>query len=111
MKVNSVSFKGRLAKTKKGNVYEKTNTGKHIGTAVGAIGGALFAATPAFQLSTVTAAAKYTPKNVILGTTFIAGAALILNTLIFRGIGTIPDKIINHTRKVKADKTAETDKK
>ena len=45
MEVSSVSFAGRLAQTKKGNTYEKTNTGKRIGTVVGLLGGGIAART------------------------------------------------------------------
>ena len=112
MEVSSVSFAGRLAQTKKGNTYEKTNTGKRIGTAAGLIGGTVVASTGFAQLWAALAGARTAKANKAVAATYgILAAGVAAITLIGRGLGSIPDAIINHTRKAKADnKTSETTK-
>lgn len=109
MQLNSVSFQGRLAQTKKGNTYEKTNTCKRIGTGVGLVGSGILAATPIGQLFAAGTAAKYAKSLGALtaGAMGITGAFILASTLLLRGLGTIPDSIINKSRKAKADNTAQ----
>ncbi len=104
MEVSSVSFAGRLAQTKKGNTYEKTNTGKRIGTVVGLLGGGAFTASGLGALTAALLASRVAKGNKIIAATYgIMAAFVAAATLIGRGLGAIPDAIINHSRKSKAD--------
>lgn len=112
MEVNRVSFSGKLVQTKKGNTYEKTNTGKRIGTAAGLIGGTVAASTGCVQLLAAITGAKFFKGNKAVAATYaLLAAGVAAVTLAGRAIGAIPDAIINNARKAKADnKTSETTK-
>lgn len=107
--VNNVTFNGRLAQTKKGNTYEKTNTGKNIGTVTGLVGGTILAASNFGQTFAVLGGLRLSGKNLNklgLITYGIIAAGVALTTLAGRALGAIPDAIINNKRKATADKTA-----
>ena len=107
MEVSSVSFAGRLAQTKKGNTYEKTNTGKRIGTVVGLAGGGAAACTGVVQFCSALTASKFLKGGKAVAATYgILAAVAAAGALIGRGLGAIPDAIINHSRKEKADNKA-----
>lgn len=112
MEVNRVSFSGKLVQTKKGNTYEKTNTGKRIGTAAGLVGGTVAASTGCVQLLAAITGAKFFKGNKAVAATYaLLAAGVAAVTLAGRAIGAIPDAIINNARKAKADnKTSETTK-
>ena len=107
MEVSSVSFAGRLAQTKKGNTYEKTNTGKRIGTVVGLAGGGIAARTDIVQFCSAVTASRFLKGGKAVAATYgILGAIVAAATLAGRALGTIPDTIINSKRKAQADKIA-----
>lgn len=105
MVVNSISFTG-LKQTKKGNFYEKKNTGKRIGTTVGLVGGALLSQHPTAQIGAIATSAEMALKKLPLHPSIILGAGILAVTLLCRALGAIPDAIINKKRKAKADKLA-----
>ena len=109
MEVNKISFTG-LAQTKKGNLYNKSNTGKNLGTIAGLGAGAVLATTSAkVQMGALELATKLT-KNVMklpgITKVILVGGALALG-LVGRLLGAIPDSIINKSRRAKADTKAE----
>ncbi len=106
MEVNSVSFTG-LKQTKKGNLYEKKNTGKRIGTAVGLIGGAALSQHPTAQIGAIATSAELALKKLPIHPSIILGAGVLAVTLLLRGLGAIPDHFVNKKRIAKADKMAE----
>lgn len=109
MEVSKISFTG-LAQTKKGNLYNKTNTGKNIGTIAGLGAGALIATTSTkAQLGALEIATKLTKNVMKLPTTtkVVLAAGVLLLGLAGRLLGAIPDRIVNKSRIAKADAKAE----
>jgi len=106
MVVNNVSFTG-LKQTKNGNIYEKKNTSKRIGTVVGLAGGVAAATlSPQVISNSIIASIKLLQKGLPIGPKTILGAGILATTLLGRGLGSIPDFFINKKRKAKADKLA-----
>ncbi len=106
MVVNNVSFTG-LKQTKKGNLYEKKNTGKRIGTAVGLIGGTALSLHPSAQIGSALASAELAARKLPVHPSIILCAGILAVTLLLRGLGAIPDYFANKKRIAKADKMAE----
>lgn len=107
MTVSRVSFSG-LAQTKHGNIYEKKNTWKRVGTAAGLIGGVAAATfVPQVAGEAIVLSAKAMSKGLPIGPKAILGAGILAATLLFRGLGSIPDHFINKKRKEKADNLAQ----
>ena len=104
--MNSMAFKGKTAKTKKGNEYKKATAFKTIGTVGGLVGGVALSRTPIAQVGALELATKLakTPNKLFLATSGIIVAGIAAITLASRAMGAIPDAIINHCRKHKADK-------
>lgn len=97
--INPVAFQGNAGVTKDGKVYNKTNAGKNIGTAVG-----LGAGYSALLLPEV--AAKIATRSVKATNLLYAPAAarglqvgvVLLGAALGRILGAIPDAIINNSR-------------
>ncbi|MCM1338417.1 MAG: hypothetical protein NC191_01960 [Muribaculaceae bacterium] len=104
--VNNVSFTG-LKQTKNGNIYQKKNTGKRIGTAVGLIGGYALSQHPSVQFKAIEKSAELALTKLPLHSSVLLGAGVLAITLLCRGLGSIPDFFINRHRKAQADKKAE----
>ena len=105
MQVNNINFCG-LAKTQNGNLYEKKNTWKNVGTALGLTGGAALAYTSdRVNIYALDLATLFTKNILKLGNIQkgILGAGIILMGLAGRMLGAIPDHIINKKRIAKAD--------
>ena len=104
MEINQIqNYNPKTRFTKKGNVYEKTNTGKIVGSAVFASIGAI---NTVKNLNVIKDATKnYFPEVKIEPYIAIASAIFIgLSTLPGLGLGAIADGIINKVRANKADK-------
>ena len=107
--VSSINFCGEYSKTKNGNYYKKKNTGKHIGTTAGLLSGIGLSFLPEIKLFTYATALRMFPESLIKSTIAAKGITLTgitAITLLFRGLGAIPDNIINKKRKAKADHIA-----
>lgn len=108
--MNNVSFRG-LGLTKQGNPYEKCKTGRRVGTVTGLLGGGAAMAMGG-SLLTLGAAARICESNKKLAPYMFAIAtgftalSVIGTTLVGRMLGSIPDALINKSRKNKADELA-----
>ena len=105
MQVNNISFCG-LAKTKNGNLYEKKNTWKNVGTALGlASGAALAYGSAKINLYAFDLAIRVTKDLLKLEKVQkgILGAGIIIMGLAGRILGSIPDHLINKKRIAQAD--------
>jgi|GEM_PF-3195594 len=97
MKVNSVSFCGEHAQTKQDNA--KTNLYKRIGTGTGLVGGGLLSRTEFCKKGAAALSAQIKPKASFMSKNVILGLGIASLTLILRGLGTIPDAVINKRQK------------
>ena len=108
--MNNVSFTG-LGLTKQGNLYEKCKTGRRIGAVTGFLGGATAMAAGGSYLMLGTAA-KICESNKKLApylfaiTAGLTALSVIGTTLAGKLVGSIPDALVNKSRKNKADALA-----
>lgn len=104
--VNQMTFTGKIAQTKNGNEYNKTNSGKKVGIATG-LGLTAFRAIK--QRAQLKGFLSIVNNKAIKAIAFAGGILLgtAINVGIFLGLGAIADAIINKIRRNKADKKAE----
>lgn len=96
--LNSMTFMGKIAQTKNGNEYEKSNEGKKYVPVIGAA-----------AIGTATLVSKNYRKLLSASQFPGGGAGILLYTLgIMLGIGAIVDGAINKTRRKDSDKFAQT---
>lgn len=94
--VNSVSFKGKISETKKGNQYEKTNISKKIGL--------IFVGCEVAINSVRLSCSKTETPKAILARKW--ARLMLIETVLAVGIGAIIDGLINRSRRKKVDKAA-----
>lgn len=103
--INQVAFTSKVATTKKGNEYKKTNLGTKIGSGLGV-------GLMSLQLFRVRAVVKNAFKKapgVKAKAGFVVGMSIAtaINVLLFGAPGLIIDSIVNKVRRNKADKVAD----
>jgi len=97
MKINGILPQNMQTQTKQDN--DKMNLYKRIGTSTGLVGGMLLSRTEFCKKGAAALSAKIKPKASLMSKNVILGLGIAALTLILRGLGTIPDVVINKHQK------------